>query len=83
MQIDMKKCKGCLSCHPYCTVEAIHMAQLNGKKKSEVDQDACVECGACLRSEICPEEAIFQPELAWPRILRAQFSNPYAGHAAR
>jgi len=29
---------------------------------------------------ICEYEALWQPELSWPRILRAQFSNPAVPH---
>jgi len=40
-----------------------------------------VECGCCLRVGVCEEyEAIWQPELSWPRVLRAQFSNPAVPH---
>jgi len=81
MQIDKKKCVGCKKCNPYCTVGAISIVEWEAKKKSEVDQKACVECGACLRSEVCPKDAIFMPELKWPRIVRAQFGNPYYGHS--
>lgn len=40
-----------------------------------VDQDECVECGACRRSRVCATEAFYQPPLAWPRVLRAVFSD--------
>lgn len=82
MKINKKRCIGCKKCNPYCTVGAISIVHQKGKKKSEVDQSVCVECGACLRSEICPKDAIFLPELKWPRIVRAQFGNPYFGHPA-
>jgi NAD-dependent dihydropyrimidine dehydrogenase PreA subunit len=77
MQIDKDKCVGCLLCHPYCTVGAISTVAWNGKTKSEVDRDQCVECGACIRSEICASGAMAFPELEWPRKVRAQFGNPY------
>ncbi|MCG6537144.1 MAG: 4Fe-4S dicluster domain-containing protein, partial [Syntrophales bacterium LBB04] len=73
-------CIGCKACHPYCTVGAISLIEWGGKKKSEVNQSDCVECGACLRSRVCPKDAIVMPELEWPRKLRSHFSNPYAGH---
>jgi Pyruvate/2-oxoacid:ferredoxin oxidoreductase delta subunit len=80
MKVDKEKCIGCMTCHPYCTVGAIFLAVWEGKKKSDVNQSVCVECGACFRSKVCPKDAIVMPELEWPRKLRAHFSNPYAGH---
>jgi len=80
MRVNKEKCIGCMACHPYCTVGAISLVEWEGKKKSETNQSACVECGACMRSRVCPKDAITMPELEWPRKLRAHFSNPYAGH---
>ncbi len=80
MKVDKEKCIGCRTCHPYCSVGAISLIEWEGKKKSEVNQSNCVECGACVRSKVCPKEAMVMPELEWPRKLRAHFSNPYAGH---
>ncbi len=40
-----------------------------------VDQDECVECRVCLNSGVCPVDAIYQPELRWPRMLRAMWSS--------
>jgi hypothetical protein len=45
-----------------------------------ISQDECVECGVCLRSGVCKVDAIYQPNLSWPRILRAQFSDPVVVH---
>ena len=80
MKISKDKCIACKACHPYCSVGAISLVQWEDKKKSEVAQADCVECGACLRSRVCPTSAIFMPELEWPRKIRPHFSNPYAGH---
>ena len=80
MKIDKDLCTGCEACHPYCTVGAIKTAEWEGEEKSDVDQVLCVECGLCLRAEICPVDAIYRPELAWPRILREHFSNPLTQH---
>ncbi len=80
MKVIKEKCIGCKACHPYCTVGAISLVEWQGKNKSDVNQSDCVECGACLRSGVCPADAISMPELEWPRKLRAHFSNPYAGH---
>jgi len=45
-----------------------------------IDEDECVECSACLRAGICESEAIWQPELDWPRRIRAEFSDPIVPH---
>lgn len=80
MKIDREECIACKTCYPYCTVGAISLAKGDENAKSEVNQDLCVECGACLRSGVCPTDAIFMPELEWPREIRPYFANPYAGH---
>lgn len=79
MKIDKEKCIACKTCYPYCTVGAISLPE-GDENASEADQDLCVECGACFRSGVCPTDAIFMPELAWPREIRPYFANPYAGH---
>jgi NAD-dependent dihydropyrimidine dehydrogenase PreA subunit len=80
MKIDKEKCIGCEACHPYCPVESIATIESQGKPVSEIIPDNCVECGACLRSEVCPTDAIQTEELTWPRSIRAAFSNPFAIH---
>jgi NAD-dependent dihydropyrimidine dehydrogenase PreA subunit len=71
-------CVGCGRCQPYCPAEAIHYED----QKSVVDQDACVECGTCLRSEICPVDALFEPPhiYEYPRAIRKFFSDPSSTH---
>ncbi len=54
MLIRKDLCVGCGRCQPYCPVRAIHFEEL----KSIVDQEVCYECGTCLRSEVCPVEAM-------------------------
>lgn len=78
MKIDPEKCSNCGICQPYCTVGAI----VESKKREvhEMVQDECVECGVCLRAAVCPTDAIFQQELAWPRTVRQEFSNPLIRH---
>ena len=61
---------------PYCPVDAIKV----GSGEVQIDQDACVECAACLKSGACRYDALYQPELGWPRILRSQFSDPMVAH---
>ena len=45
-----------------------------------IDEDECVECSVCLRSGCCPTDALYQPELVWPRIVRKNFSDPLKIH---
>jgi hypothetical protein len=51
---------------------------LEGDESTYIDQDECVECGVCLRSGVCPEDAIYMPEesLQYPRVIRREFSDP-------
>lgn len=80
MRIDLETCIGCEACQPYCPLAVIETRTMEGEVKSIVREEDCVECGVCLRAEVCPTEAIFQPELKWPRSVRAAFSNPCAEH---
>jgi len=79
MLIRKDICVGCGRCHPYCPAEAISFEEL----KSAVDQEKCYECGTCLRSQICPVEAIEEsPNVyEYPRALRKYFSDPNATNA--
>lgn len=72
MKIDAERCIGCESCIPYCPVGAI---SLNGDT-SEIDLDECVECGNCLRLQVCPADSVYQQPLTWPRTVRSILSNP-------
>jgi len=69
-------CIGCGSCVPYCPMEAISL----GPEKAEIDQDECVECNACFRSDVCPTDSLIKPELKWPRSVRRAFSDPAPQH---
>ena len=81
MEINKEKCIGCERCHPYCLVGAIKTIEWEGKSVCEIDQEECVECGTCHeRSHVCPVDAIYMPQLVWPRSIREQFSNPFAVH---
>jgi len=78
MKVYSEKCTGCFSCIPYCPVGAI-------KKSGHtafIDQDECVECGTCLRAQVCKFNAIFWPELTWPRLVRQAFSAVVVGYEA-
>ena len=73
MVIISQSCISCNLCINYCPVGAINIVK---GKLAVVDQAACVECGTCYRSKICPVNAIIYPELSYPRILRRFFSDP-------
>ena len=79
MIIHKEICVGCGQCQPYCPAGAIIYEGL----KSAVDQDVCYECGTCLRSEICPVNAIEESPYVYeyPRALRKYFSDPTSTHA--
>ena len=67
--------------YPYCPVGAIQPVEWEGETVGEIDQDECVECDVCRdRARVCPVDAIYMPELKWPRTIRAYFSNPHAKH---
>jgi NAD-dependent dihydropyrimidine dehydrogenase PreA subunit len=74
MKIDPEKCISCLECVDYCPVNAIK----EGEESTFMDQDECVECGVCLRAEVCPVDAIYMPPESkqYPRLTRAEFSDP-------
>ena len=80
MLIRQDLCVGCGRCQPFCPVRAIHFEGL----KSSVDQEVCYECGTCLRSEVCPVEALEESPhvFEYPRALRKYFSDPTATHAS-
>lgn len=74
MKIDPEKCTSCLECVDYCPVNAIG----EGDESTVVDQEECVECGVCLRADVCPGDAIYMPPESkqYPRLIRAEFSDP-------
>lgn len=76
MRIDQDLCLNCEACISYCPMAAIR----SGQDHPEVDQDECVECNICLNARVCPVEALVAPDLAWPRVLRRDFSDPLQTH---
>lgn len=79
MIVFKETCVGCGRCQPYCPAGAIHYEDC----KSVVDQEVCYECGTCLRSEVCPVDALREPPnvYEYPRALRKYFSDPTSTHA--
>jgi len=73
---------GCFECVPYCPLGAIKKSKVGARPKAFVNQDECVECAVCLRAEICNTDAIYQPELEWPRTIRQAFSAVLLGYDA-
>jgi len=69
---DKKLCVVCGKCALFCPVQAIEI-----RETAFIDPEKCVECGTCVRSE-CPVDALKQPELQLPRLLRKLFSDPLA-----
>jgi ferredoxin len=85
VRIDPGKCIGCGNCRSYCTMlGGIMHFERDPRNPTRIyyviDEDECVECSVCLRSGCCPTEALYQPELVWPRIVRKNFSDPLKIH---
>jgi NAD-dependent dihydropyrimidine dehydrogenase PreA subunit len=78
MVLINQHCISCGLCINYCPVGALSIPTKG--EPAIVDQISCVECGACYRSEICPENAIIYPKLSYPRSIRRHFSDPTSRH---
>lgn len=80
MRVSEELCTACGECIPYCPVDAISM----GDRFGTIDEDECVECGVCMRSAACPNDAFYEPPevYEWPRSIRKAFSDPTALHKA-
>ncbi len=76
MRIDQDKCQTCARCISFCPVGAIRVKE----QKLIIESDDCVECGVCARSGVCQDGAFIKEDLPWPRILRAEFSDPMVPH---
>jgi NAD-dependent dihydropyrimidine dehydrogenase PreA subunit len=83
MRIDKQKCAGCGQCTEYCTLGTIATCrrdEKSGRLYYEIDEDECVDCGVCLRADVCQTGALFMPQYEWPRTVRANFSDPLVEH---
>jgi Pyruvate/2-oxoacid:ferredoxin oxidoreductase delta subunit len=80
MKADKDKCIACKRCFPYCPmgrIQTFHKHDvIPGRVYIEIDQDKCTDCGVCLRANICPVKALYQPVEDWPREIRGILSNP-------
>ena len=74
MEINQEKCTRCTKCIDYCPVGGIKIDRT--QKLVYIDQEECVECEACLRSNVCEVGALIRQELTWPRTVRSTLSNP-------
>ncbi|HOQ99574.1 MAG TPA: ferredoxin family protein [Anaerolineae bacterium] len=79
MYIRTEICNNCASCIPTCPVGAIYVDR--ARKHVTIDQELCVECGACYRAGVCKTKALTQPQLTWPRSVRAALSDPVTVNA--
>ncbi|MCL4424250.1 MAG: 4Fe-4S binding protein, partial [Firmicutes bacterium] len=73
MRIREELCIGCGSCLPYCPMRAITLPD----GFAVINEEACVDCNVCYRAGVCPTDAIYMPELTWPRSVRNTFSDPH------
>ena len=83
MRIEKHKCAGCGQCTEYCTlgnISARRRDEKSGRLYYEIDEDECVDCGVCLRADVCQTDALFMPKYEWPRTVRANFSDPLVEH---
>lgn len=80
MRIYSEKCVGCGRCADYCMLKCISK---NGNR-FEINEEECVDCGVCLRANVCARDAIYMPEenFQYPRAVRMQFSDPGVQHPA-
>ncbi len=76
MRFISENCSGCGNCLFICPVRAI---KYQGNQ-AVVDWDQCVECHNCVRAGVCSNEAFEVSSPAWPRTLRATFSDPFFKH---
>ncbi len=82
IRIDQDKCTGCWSCVPYSPQSPIKKGDPAGSRTAWISQEECVECGVCLRSGSCGSDALYWPELEWPRSIRQAFSAVLIGYGA-
>ncbi len=86
MIVDQQRCIGCGICTIYCPNDAIIMVtDKAGKRKAQIVQEACLECGNCIRPRVvrCPSKAFYElpeEERSISRRMRRFFSDPSTTH---
>lgn len=70
--VEKDLCVACGKCARYCPLQAITVDEV-----AFIDPRICVECSSCIRAG-CPVDALRQPDLKPPRLLRKLFSDPLA-----
>lgn len=80
MFVNQETCSGCGICIPYCPANAISIVE----KKAIIDQDACYECGNCIRPRVvrCPTKSFYEEPGMNETIrgIRRYFSDPTTTH---
>jgi len=81
MRINPDQCIGCRVCLEYCPGNAVRV-DANKPDILYVSEEWCFECGLCLRLNICPVNAFYEPPESreFPRVVRSLFSNPNTTH---
>jgi len=73
MKIDAETCVGCGICLDYCNVRAISIED----EAASIDQNVCVECWVCYRSQVCPYECFMPTPLeAYGDVFKHVLSDP-------
>lgn len=86
MVVNQDLCIGCGICTVYCPADAITIiTNEDGKRKAYIDQEACLECGTCIRQRVvkCPRSALYElpkEERSVGRQMRRFFSDPSTTH---
>lgn len=74
--IDASLCMGCGRCARMCRFGAIHLAELDGRRRFAVEPSECEGCGKCV--EVCPHNAIsMSPVINGERFSSDTASRPF------
>jgi len=74
--VSQDECVECGTCHRVLRNEGYYPAFVRAIRKVL----AFLKLGYLAEADLCPTGALTPPDLAWPRVLRAQFSNPTVVH---
>lgn len=70
-KVKEELCTGCGLCLPYCTLNAISLIN----RKATINEELCVECGVCVKSNVCPQKALYMVTLPYPQSIKV-ISDP-------